>query len=66
MDLERRLQLKGQDGSDFCNPGPCHPSNPCFPAGPQPDVRSPWPGPAGPRTAPRRRIGLTSVRWKAE
>ena len=47
MDLERRLQLEGQDGSDFCNPGPCHPSNPCSPSGPQPDVRDPWPGEPG-------------------
>ena len=44
MDLERRLRLEGQDDSDFCNPGPCHPSNPCSPSGPQPDVRGPWPG----------------------
>jgi sulfatase maturation enzyme AslB (radical SAM superfamily) len=35
MNSERRLRLKGQD--DFCNPGPCHPSNPCSPSGPQPD-----------------------------
>jgi MoaA/NifB/PqqE/SkfB family radical SAM enzyme len=43
MDLERRLRIEAKDYSDFCNPGPCHPSNPCSPSGPQPDVVAPSP-----------------------
>jgi MoaA/NifB/PqqE/SkfB family radical SAM enzyme len=44
LELERRLRPGGPGDADFCNPGPCHPSNPCTPSGPQPGVDGPWPG----------------------
>jgi MoaA/NifB/PqqE/SkfB family radical SAM enzyme len=42
METERRSRLECDGNSDFCNPGPCHPSNPCSPDGPQPEVGGSW------------------------
>jgi MoaA/NifB/PqqE/SkfB family radical SAM enzyme len=44
LEAERHSRRACGDDADFCNPGPCHPSNPCPPAGPQPDVNGTWPG----------------------
>jgi len=46
MALERRTRLGAASDWPFCQPGPCRPSAPCIPDGPQPDIEpcKPWRG----------------------